>query len=98
MACDKSSIEDILAALRARAARTPPGGWVRGYLYDDGKTPRPLTRADLDAAVAGHPVIVQHRGGHTAYVNSLALKQGRRDRRNPRPAGRPAMSMARTEN
>ena len=73
VACDKTSIDEILAALRARAAATPPGHWVQGFLYDDGKTPRPLTRADLDAAVPDHPVIVTHRGGHTAYVNSRAL-------------------------
>ncbi len=71
--CDKSSIEEILAALRARAAETPPGHWVLGYLYDDGKTPRLLTRADLDSAVPDHPVIVTHRGGHTGYANSAAL-------------------------
>lgn len=73
VACDKTSIEEILAALRARAAETAPGHWVQGYLYDDGKTPRALTRADLDAAVPDHPVVVAHRGGHTGYVNSLAL-------------------------
>jgi predicted amidohydrolase YtcJ len=73
VACDKASIEEILAALRARAANSAPGDWVQGYLYDDGKTPRPLTRADLDAAVPDHPVVVAHRGGHTGYVNSLAL-------------------------
>ncbi|HMK85521.1 MAG TPA: amidohydrolase [Steroidobacteraceae bacterium] len=75
VACDKSSIEEILAALRARAAETAPGHWVQGYLYDDAKTPRFLTRADLDAAVPDHPVVVTHRGGHTGYVNSLALAQ-----------------------
>ena len=75
VACDKTSIEEILDALRARAAETAPGHWVQGYLYDDGKTPRPLTRADLDAAVPDHPVIVTHRGGHTGYANSAALAQ-----------------------
>ncbi len=75
VACDKTSIEEILAALRARAAETAPGHWVQGYLYDDGKTPRPLTRADLDAAVPDHPAIVTHRGGHTGYANSAALAQ-----------------------
>ncbi len=75
VACDKNSIEEILAALRARAAGTAQGHWVQGYLYDDAKTPRVLTRADLDAAVPDHPVLVQHRGGHTGYVNSLALAQ-----------------------
>lgn len=87
VACDKSSIEEILAALQARAARTPPGGWIRGYLYDDGKTPRPLTRADLDAAAPDHPVIVTHRGGHTGYANSLALTQAGATAATPDPPG-----------
>jgi predicted amidohydrolase YtcJ len=87
VACDKTSIDQILAALRARAAETPPGQWVQGFLYDDGKTPRPLTRADLDAAVPDHPVIVTHRGGHTAYVNSLALTQAGATATTPDPPG-----------
>jgi predicted amidohydrolase YtcJ len=87
VACDKSSIDAILAALSARAAETPPGHWVQGYLYDDGKTPRPLTRADLDAAVPDHPVIVTHRGGHTGYANSLALAQAGATATTPDPPG-----------
>jgi len=87
VACDKTSIEEILAALRARAAETAPGHWVRGYLYDDGKTPRVLTRADLDSAVPGHPVLVAHRGGHTGYVNSLALVQAGVAAGTPDPPG-----------
>jgi predicted amidohydrolase YtcJ len=87
VACDKTSIEEIQAALRARAAATPPGRWVQGYLYDDGKTPRPLTRADLDAAVPDHPVIVTHRGGHTGYANSLALAQAGATATTPDPPG-----------
>jgi len=67
------SIEAIQAAIRAKAAATPAGDWVVGFLYDDTKTPRPLERADLDAAAPAHPVVVQHRGGHTAFVNSRAL-------------------------
>jgi predicted amidohydrolase YtcJ len=47
---------------------------VLGFLYDDGKTPRPINRHDLDDAVSDHPVLVQHRGGHTAFVNSRALE------------------------
>jgi predicted amidohydrolase YtcJ len=87
VACDKRSIEEILAALRDRAAETPPGGWVQGYLYDDGKTPRPLTRADLDAAVPDHPVIVTHRGGHTGYANSRALALAGATAATPDPPG-----------
>lgn len=87
VACDKTSIEEILQALHARAAETPPGEWVRGFLYDDGKTPRPLNVGDLDSAVADHPVMVTHRGGHTAYVNSLALKLAGATSTTPNPPG-----------
>ena len=72
VACEMNSIAAIQAALRQRAAQTPVGQWVLGFLYDDGKTPRPLTRQDLDEAVPDHPVLVGHRGGHTAFVNSRA--------------------------
>ena len=89
VACDKASIDEILTALRARAAETPPGHWVQGYLYDDGKTPRFLTRADLDSALPDHPVVVTHRGGHTGYANSaaLALAGARKGMADP-PGGR----------
>lgn len=87
VACDKNSIEEILSALRARAQATPPGEWVQGFLYDDGKTPRPLNLHDLDQAVADHPVFVGHRGGHTAFVNTLALTRAGIDSATPDPPG-----------
>ncbi len=70
------SIEGIRSALRERAARTPPGEWVLGFLYDDTKLEdgRPLLRTDLDEAVPDHPVSVVHRGGHTAVYNSKAFE------------------------
>ena len=75
--CDLRSIAEIQRAIRERAAKTPPGDWVIGFKYDDTKTRegRKLTREDLDAAAPHHPVFIEHRGGHTAYVNSLALRR-----------------------
>lgn len=72
--CDLRSVGAVQAALRARGATTPAGAWVMGFKYDDTKTAerRFLTRADLDAVSTTHPIFVQHRGGHTAYVNSVA--------------------------
>jgi predicted amidohydrolase YtcJ len=87
VACDKDSIEAIQAALRERAQKTPPGAWVVGFLYDDGKTPRPITRQDLDGAVPDHPVLVSHRGGHTIFVNSAAFKLAGVDEKTPDPPG-----------
>src|SRR5579859_2658657 len=75
--CDLRSIADIQKAIRERAAKTPAGDWVIGFKYDDTKTKegRKLTREDLDAAAPAHPVFIEHRGGHTVYVNSLAMRR-----------------------
>jgi len=87
--CDLRSVADILNALHERAAKTPSGEWVLGFKYDDTKTSegRPLTRAELDATVPDHPAFVQHRGGHTAWVNSQAIKLAKIDDHTPDPAG-----------
>jgi predicted amidohydrolase YtcJ len=85
VACDKSSIEAIQNDIRARAAQTPAGKAVLGFLYDDAKTPRPLTRGDLDKAAPDHPVVIMHRGGHTAFVNSQAFKAAGIAENSPNP-------------
>ncbi|MBZ5528558.1 MAG: amidohydrolase [Acidobacteriia bacterium] len=87
--CNLPSIEKIIAAMRERAAKTAPGEWVMGFKYDDTKTAegRALTRADLDAAFPDHPVFIEHRGGHTGYVNSLAYKKAGVEENAADPAG-----------
>jgi predicted amidohydrolase YtcJ len=87
--CNRPSIAQIKAAIRERAARTAAGEWVIGFKYDDTKLTdgRPLTRGDLDEASPERPVRVTHRGGHTAVVNSLALKLAGVDRTTPDPTG-----------
>ena len=82
---EMDSIEAIKTAIHTKAAATPAGEWVIGFLYDDTKTPRPLDRADLDAAAPDHPVVVQHRGGHTAFVNSRALALAKIAENSPNP-------------
>jgi hypothetical protein len=87
--CDLRSIADIQAAIRKRAASTPPGKWVLGFKYDDTKTSdgRPLNLRDLDTAAPDHPVRIAHRGGHTAYVNSAAFKLAGVTETTPDPPG-----------
>ena len=87
--CDLRSVGAIQAALRERAARTPAGQWIMGFKYDDTKTAerRFLTRADLDAVSTTHPIYVEHRGGHTAYVNSLAFERAGVTESTPDPVG-----------
>jgi hypothetical protein len=87
--CDLRSIPAIQEALRRRAEQTSPGEWVLGFKYDDTKTAegRFLTVADLDSVSTRHPVYVQHRGGHTAYVNSMALNRAGITNQSPDPPG-----------
>ncbi|MEP7367555.1 MAG: amidohydrolase family protein, partial [Acidobacteriota bacterium] len=75
--CDLRSITQIVQAIRERALKTPKGEWVAGFKYDDTKVAeqRKLSRADLDAAAPANPVLIVHRGGHTAFANSAALQQ-----------------------
>ena len=87
--CDLRSIDAIKGAIRAYAQETPVGEWVAGFKYDDTKTAegRALTRADLDEVAPEHPVFIEHRGGHTAYVNSLALERAGIGEDTPDPQG-----------
>ncbi|MCB9384599.1 MAG: amidohydrolase [Bryobacterales bacterium] len=87
--CDLRSIDAIQKAIRAKAAQTPPGEWVVGFKYDDTKTVerRKLTVRDLDEAAPNHPVFIQHRGGHTAYVNSKAYAAAGINQATPDPSG-----------
>ncbi len=81
------SIDDLVAALRRKAALTPPGQWVTGARYQETKLGRHPTRADLDAATTEHPVSLSHSSGHQSVVNSLALRLAGITRDTPDPAG-----------
>ena len=81
------TVAEVVAALRAKAATTPPGYWVTGYMYDDTKLDRPVTRRDLDEAVPDHPASVNHRGGHTGVYNSVAFREAGVTAATPDPEG-----------
>ncbi|MEO7965953.1 MAG: amidohydrolase [Gemmatimonadaceae bacterium] len=83
------SIRSIIEKLQARARQTPAGTWVSGYFHDDTKLTdkRQLTRADLDQVSSEHPVVVRHRGGHTAFYNTKAFEVAKVTRETPNPMG-----------
>lgn len=87
--CDLRSIKDIKEAIKKRAQNTPKGNWVLGFKFDDTKTAegRTLTVQDLDDAAPDHPVAVEHRGGHTSYVNSAAFRIAGINDKTPDPQG-----------
>jgi predicted amidohydrolase YtcJ len=83
------TIKSIVEKLRAKARGTPPGTWVAGYFFDDTKVKdkRQLNIGDLDEVSKDHPVVVVHRGGHTAFYNSKAFEQAKINRTTPNPPG-----------
>jgi len=83
------TIASIIEKLRAKAQQLPPGTWVEGYFHDDTKLKdkRPLNRHDLDKVSTEHPVVVEHRGGHTSFFNTKALEMAKVTRETPNPPG-----------
>jgi len=68
------TVREIQAAIKQKAENTAPEVWVTGFMFDDTKLDRPLTRKDLDEATTEHPVSVAHRGGHTNFYNTKAFE------------------------
>jgi predicted amidohydrolase YtcJ len=83
------TIASIIDKLRAKAQQTPPGMWVEGFFHDDTKLKdkRPLNTRDLDQVSKDHPVVVQHRGGHTSFYNSRAFELAGITKSTPNPEG-----------
>ncbi|HMD34011.1 MAG TPA: amidohydrolase [Vicinamibacterales bacterium] len=83
------TIRSIVEKLRAKAKTTPAGTWVEGYFFDDTKLQdkRELNVHDLDEVSKDHPVVVQHRGGHTSYYNTKALEMAGITKMTPNPPG-----------
>lgn len=72
---DMAGVIDTLGSSTAGAAS--PSGWIRAWGYDESllEERRHPTRADLDRASAARPLVVHHRTGHAAVLNSVALRE-----------------------
>jgi hypothetical protein len=84
-----ATIAEVQAALRAVAAETPSGSWVRGYGYHHAALAerRHPTRWELDEAVPGRPAFLLHFSHHQGVANSAALAAAGITRGTPEPAG-----------
>jgi predicted amidohydrolase YtcJ len=71
------SIPEIHRLLADRLLRLTPGEWLRGYGYDEFflAEKRHPTKHDLDVVSPDFPVILRHRTGHAAVLNSVGLRQ-----------------------
>jgi predicted amidohydrolase YtcJ len=82
------TLEQVVEAVAACAAKQPPGTWIRGGAFGANllQAARKPDKALLDAAVPEHPVMIRSSGGHSAWVNSKALALAGIDRNTPQPA------------
>lgn len=78
---------DIIAAVKAEAAKVKPGEWITGFgwnntIWEDKAYP---TKEDLDAAAPNNPVVLERTDGHMIWVNSKALELAgiTKDSKNP---------------
>lgn len=83
------TMANIVAALRAKAAKTPGGTWIVGRGYDDTliEEKRHPHRTDLDLASQDHPIVLIHTSGHLSAANSRALQIAGVTRDTPQPKG-----------
>ncbi len=68
------NMDELIAALKAKAAKTPPGQLVAGTRYQDSKLGRHPNRHDLDEASTEHPIRISHASGHIIVVNTYVLE------------------------
>jgi predicted amidohydrolase YtcJ len=71
------SLDEILALVKARAAKLPPGEWICGGIWSSELIPRlsqMAAKAALDAVSPDHPVMLRDDSMHNRWVNSRALE------------------------
>ena len=84
-----TSLDDLLAKLKARVDQAKPGQWVtgRGWIETHWQPPVFPTRWDLDKVSPNNPVILGRADGHGAVANSAAFKIAAIDKNTPNPFG-----------
>ena len=84
-----TSLDDLLAKVKARVDQAKPGEWVtgRGWIETHWQPPVFPTRWDLDKVSPSNPIILGRADGHGAVANSAALKLAGVDKNTPNPFG-----------
>src|SRR5205823_4020473 len=84
-----NTLEDFLAKVKERAAKTERGKWItgRGWIETFWQPPQFPTRDDLDKIAPDNPVFLTRADGHAAIANSAALKMAGIDQNTANPFG-----------
>jgi predicted amidohydrolase YtcJ len=84
-----TSLDDMLARIKAYVATAKPGQWIQGGGWDHTKWASKTlpTRADLDKVTGDHPAVFYRTDGHIVVANSAALAAGNITGTTPAPQG-----------
>src|SRR2546423_3893535 len=84
-----NTLEDFLAKVKERVAKTERGKWItgRGWIETFWKPPQFPTRADLDKIAPDNPVFLTRADGHAGIANSAALRIAKIEKETPNPFG-----------
>src|ERR1041385_1785554 len=84
-----NTLEDFLAKVKERVAKTEKGKWItgRGWIETFWKPPQFPTRADLDKIAPDNPVVLTRADGHAVIANSAALRIAKIDKETKNPFG-----------
>lgn len=84
-----TSIEQIKGLVSRKVEELGTGEWISGYGWSEdfmAEERRPLRR-DLDEAAPDNPVLLTRAGGHSAVMNSMALRRAEVDENTEQPEG-----------
>ena len=84
-----TSLDEVIARLKPRAASAHPGEWILGRGWDQNRWPGKQfpTAAPLDAAVSDHPVWLRRVDGHAGLANTAAMRAAGVTASTPDPEG-----------
>ncbi len=70
-----SSVEEVQAMVRNAATATGVSGWIIGWGWDENDWPAAVLpdRAALDAVTTERPLVLLHRNGQSAWLNTAGL-------------------------
>ncbi|MFM9089546.1 MAG: amidohydrolase [Cyanobium sp.] len=82
-----STIEEIVARMRAQAAKVGSNDWIVGFGFNGNALQRYPSVADLDAVSPDRPVMVVDSSGHAGAMNSAAFRAAGVSAATPDPTG-----------
>ncbi len=83
------SLDEFLTTVKGEVKAVPKGKWIMGLRFreDDYPEKRPPTLTELDSVSPENPLVLLRYDGHSAVVNSQALKEANITAETPNPEG-----------